>query len=73
MKTYTATFRTDAEFATRDFESDIPNRALAFARQLRRRSTYCSWRSLAMVNFMLDQQPPRLRLGLRAKPRRLSG
>jgi hypothetical protein len=33
MKTYTVTFRTDAEFATRDFEAETPEQALALARQ----------------------------------------
>jgi len=33
MKTFTATFRTDAEFATRDFEAETPEQALALARQ----------------------------------------
>jgi hypothetical protein len=34
MKTYTATFRTDAEFATRDFEAQTPEQALALAQKL---------------------------------------
>jgi hypothetical protein len=33
MKTYTAHFRTDAEFATYDFEADTPEQALTLARQ----------------------------------------
>jgi hypothetical protein len=34
MKTYTATFHTDAEFATRDFEAETPEQALALAQKL---------------------------------------
>ena len=34
MKTFTATFRTDAEFATRDFEAETPEQALALAQKL---------------------------------------
>jgi hypothetical protein len=33
MKTYTATFRTDAEFATRDFKAATPEQALKKARR----------------------------------------
>jgi hypothetical protein len=34
MTTYTAYFRTDAEYATHRFEADTPDQALALARQL---------------------------------------
>ncbi len=34
MTTYTAYFRTDADFATHDIEADTPEQALAIARQL---------------------------------------
>jgi hypothetical protein len=34
MTTYTAYFRTDADYATRRFEADSPEQALALARQL---------------------------------------
>jgi hypothetical protein len=33
MKTYTAYFRSDADFATRDFEADTPEQALELARR----------------------------------------
>jgi hypothetical protein len=34
MTTYTATFRTDAEYATYEFKADTPQQALALAHQL---------------------------------------
>jgi len=33
MTTYTATFRSDAEYASHDFEADTPEQALALARK----------------------------------------
>jgi hypothetical protein len=43
MNTYTAYFRTDANYATRDIEADTPERALAEARKIAETDAHALW------------------------------
>lgn len=43
MNTYTAYFRTDANYATRDIDADTPERALAEARKIADTDAHALW------------------------------